>query len=62
MTMQQLLSHTTGLSYGFDPVNDPVDKLYGEAKLWEHENLDSLMETVSKLPLKFEPEALGTTQ
>ncbi len=55
MTMQQLLSHTTGLSYGFDPVNDPVDKLYGEAKLWEHENLDSLMETVSKLPLKFEP-------
>ena len=55
MTMQQLLSHTTGLSYGFDPVNDPVDKFYGEAKLWEHENLDSLMETVSKLPLKFEP-------
>ncbi len=55
MTMQQLLSHTTGLSYGFDPVNDPVDKLYGEAKLWEHKNLDSLMETVSKLPLKFEP-------
>ena len=55
MTMQQLLSHTTGLSYGFDPVNDPVDRLYGEAKLWEHENLDSLMETVSKLPLKFEP-------
>lgn len=55
MTMQQLLSHTTGLSYGFDPVNDPVDKLYVEAKLWEHENLDALMQTVSKLPLKFEP-------
>ena len=55
MTMQQLLSHTTGLSYGFDPINDPVDKLYVEAKLWEHENLDALMQTVSKLPLKFEP-------
>ena len=55
MTMQQLLSHTTGLSYGFDPVNDPVDKLYAEAKLWEQENLDALMKTLAKLPLKFEP-------
>ena len=55
MTMQQLLSHTTGMSYGFDPQNDPVDKLYVEAKLWDHEDLDSLMKTVSTLPLKFEP-------
>ena len=55
MTMQQLLSHTTGMSYGFDPQNDPVDQLYVEAKLWDHEDLDSLMKTVSKLPLKFEP-------
>ena len=55
MNMQQLLSHTTGLSYGFDAVNDPVDKHYASAKLWEQENLDSLMKTVAKLPLKFEP-------
>ena len=27
MTMQQLLNHTAGLSYGFDP-NDPVDQAY----------------------------------
>ena len=55
MTMQQLLSHTTGMSYGFDPQNDPVDKLYAEASLWDHEDLDSFLKTVSKLPLKFEP-------
>ena len=55
MTMQQLLSHTTGLSYGFDPQNDPVDKLYVEARLWDHKDLDSFLKTVSKLPLKFEP-------
>ncbi|NKB98299.1 MAG: serine hydrolase [Pseudomonadales bacterium] len=55
MTMQQLLSHTAGMSYGFDPLNDPVDKLYMEANLWDHEDLDSFIKTVSKLPLKFEP-------
>ena len=55
MTMQQLLSHTTGLSYGFDPQNDPVDELYVEANLWEQEDLDAFTKTVSKLPLKFEP-------
>lgn len=31
MTMQQLLTHTTGLSYGFNPANDPIDKLYADA-------------------------------
>ena len=55
MTMQQLLSHTTGLSYGFDPQNDPVDELYVEANLWEQEGLDAFTKAVSKLPLKFEP-------
>ena len=52
MTMQQLLSHTTGLSYGFDPQNDPVDKLYVEARLWDDKDLDSFLKTVSKLPLE----------
>jgi|TARA_B110000211_G_scaffold225070_1_gene276838 CubicO group peptidase (beta-lactamase class C family) len=33
MTMQQLLNHTAGLSYGFDP-NDPVDQAYQKADLW----------------------------
>jgi CubicO group peptidase (beta-lactamase class C family) len=55
MTMQQLLSHTTGLSYGFNPNGDPVDKYYADANIWEQPNLDALMATFAKLPLKFEP-------
>jgi CubicO group peptidase (beta-lactamase class C family) len=55
MTMQQLLSHTTGLSYGFNPTGDPVDKFYEDANIWAQKDLDSLMATLGKLPLKFDP-------
>ena len=56
MTMQQLLSHTTGLSYGFNP-DDTVDKLYNDAELWKSEDLDDLAEKLAEFPLKFEPGA-----
>lgn len=54
MTMQQLLSHTTGLSYGFDS-NDPVDQAYQKADLWAAKDLDEFIARVAELPLKFEP-------
>lgn len=54
MTMQQLLSHTAGLSYGFDP-NDPVDQAYGTADLWGSIDLDDFAARLAKLPLMFEP-------
>ena len=54
MTMQQLLNHTAGLSYGFDP-NDPVDQAYQKADLWGAKNLDEFITKVAALPLKFEP-------
>ncbi|MEM7016978.1 MAG: serine hydrolase domain-containing protein [Pseudomonadota bacterium] len=54
MTMQQLLSHTAGLSYGFDP-NDPVDKLYQEANIWSAADLDEFAAKIAKLPLRYEP-------
>ena len=54
MNMQQLLSHTTGLSYGFNPA-DAVDQRYQAAGLWQSENLDVLAEKIAELPLKFEP-------
>ena len=55
MTMRQLLTHTAGFSYGFDPVNDPVDKLYAEAELWKSKDLDDFAVKLAKLPLKFQP-------
>ncbi len=54
MNMQQLLTHTTGLSYGFNP-EDPVDKLYGESGIWQSEDLDAFAAKVGELPLAFEP-------
>jgi CubicO group peptidase (beta-lactamase class C family) len=54
MTMQQLLNHTAGLSYGFDP-NNPVDQAYGAADLWGSIDLDDFAARLGKLPLMFEP-------
>ncbi len=56
MTMQQLLTHTTGLTYGFgfDP-DDALDKMYGEAKLWLAKDLDDFIERLAALPLRYEP-------
>jgi len=54
MTMQQLLTHTAGLSYGFSPT-DAVDQQYRENRLMESENLDTFIRTLATLPLRFEP-------
>ena len=55
MTMHQLLTHTTGLSYGFDPANDQVDTFYQNANIWKTKDLDEFATVVAQLPLKFEP-------
>ncbi len=55
MTMQQLLTHTTGLSYGFNPTGDPVDKFYADAKLWAAKDLDEFAAKLGQIPLKFDP-------
>ena len=54
MNMQHLLTHTAGLSYGFNP-NDPIDQKYREAQLLGAADLDEFAERLGKLPLKFEP-------
>ena len=54
MTMQHLLTHTAGFSYGFDP-KDPVDRLYQEVKPMGAADLDGFIERLATLPLKFEP-------
>ena len=56
MTMRQLLTHTTGLSYGFNP-NDAVDQLYREVQPLAGENLDEFAERLAQLPLAFQPGA-----
>jgi CubicO group peptidase (beta-lactamase class C family) len=53
-TLRQLLTHTAGLSYGFDP-NDPLDKAYQAAKVWESDSLPQMAEKVADLPLAYQP-------
>ncbi len=57
ITMHQLLTHTAGFSYGFDP-QDPVDQLYRAAAAEKVADLDAYVAALAKLPLKHQP---GTT-
>ena len=55
MTMHQLLTHTTGLSYGFAAQTDLVDRAYLGADIWAAQDLDEFAQRVAQLPLKFQP-------
>ena len=54
MTMRHLLTHTSGLSYGFNP-KEPVDQLYQEEFKSIPKDLAEYAQVMAKLPLKFEP-------
>ena len=54
MNMLHLLTHTGGLSYGFNPQN-LIDQRYNAAEIWASKDLDDFAERIGKLPLAFEP-------
>jgi CubicO group peptidase (beta-lactamase class C family) len=59
ITMRHLFTHTSGLSYGFNPA-DPVDKLYLQARQQREreetpETLQNAIEALARLPLAFQP-------
>ncbi len=54
ITIQDLLRHTSGLSYGLFS-NSPVDSLYLRANLFAAENLDAMMTRLGELPLRAHP-------
>jgi CubicO group peptidase (beta-lactamase class C family) len=53
-TLRELLTHTAGFSYGFDP-NDPVDKLYQKANPMGSASLDQMIHKLAELPLAYQP-------
>ena len=57
ITIHQLLTHTAGFSYGFEPDKYPLDKLYVE--VWrqrpQDQTLQQLMQTLLELPLLAQP-------
>lgn len=54
ITMQHLLTHTAGFSYGFDP-SDPVDQLYRETNGFGAKDLDAFVKLLATVPLKYHP-------
>ena len=54
ITMHQLLTHTAGFSYGFDP-SDEIDLQYQQANIWSSKDLTEFAERLSTLPLKYKP-------
>ena len=54
MTIEQLMSHSAGLSYGFGSDN-PADKAYQEQDVWGAHDLTELTQRLAKAPLRFEP-------
>jgi len=57
ITIRQLLTHTAGFSYGFDPGNEPVDKIYSEVwrELKKDRPLSEVMALAFELPLIAQP-------
>ena len=54
MTIKHLLTHTSGLTYGWG--NKPVDKLYNELEVFKRgSTLADMVEKLGKIPLVFEP-------
>jgi len=53
-TLGELLTHTAGLSYGFDPTG-PVDALYLRAQVWGSSGLAEMMTRLAGLPLAYQP-------
>lgn len=54
ITMHQLLTHTSGLTYGFHR-NTPVDQRYQDDKLLGAKDLNEFIDKLTKIPLLFEP-------
>lgn len=56
MTIVDVLTHTSGLSYGFDPVGNPVDAMYN-AELGSGGALLDWAEQLASMPLCFQPQS-----
>src|ERR1019366_5637058 len=55
-TLRELLTHTAGLSYGFNQ-QDPLDMLYRDAEVWQSGSLAEMAARVGPLPLAYQPGA-----
>ncbi len=54
VTIEQLLTHTAGMTTTFRPDN-PVDAMYQQARLNRSVDLEAYIDALAKLPLRYEP-------
>ena len=53
-TLREVMTHTAGLAYGFDP-NEATDAAYIAAKVWQADNLAEMMQRLATAPLAYPP-------
>ncbi|MFT7688998.1 MAG: CubicO group peptidase (beta-lactamase class C family) [Candidatus Azotimanducaceae bacterium] len=54
MTIRDLLTHTSGLTYGFMHAN-PIDKMYRDQGVEQSDSLEEMVDKLSEIPLLFTP-------
>ena len=56
ITPRHIMTHTAGLTYGFEGVPDAVDQMYRHHKVGDFDDdLTNFSEKISQLPLRFDP-------
>ena len=53
-TLHELMSHTAGFTYGFFG-DTPVDKMVRDAKVFDGQNLQEMIDKLAKIPLLYQP-------
>ena len=56
ITPRHLMTHTSGLTYGFEGVPEAVDQMYRHFKVGDYKDtLEAFSKKISQLPLRFDP-------
>jgi CubicO group peptidase (beta-lactamase class C family) len=55
ITVQDLLRHTSGLTYGVFVPKTQIGKLYADANLWQQKTIEDFSKALAKIPLRNEP-------
>jgi CubicO group peptidase (beta-lactamase class C family) len=55
ITVQDLLRHTSGITYGVFTPKTQIGKMYNDANLWQQKTIEDFCKALAKIPLRNEP-------